>query len=485
MAAFPADPFADGGIVRFAERLRRGETTAEAVTRDYLARIAALDPKLNAYEHVAPDQALAAARAVDALLAAGTDLGPLMGVPVAVKDILAVDGMPVTAGSLADVSDLIGEEGSFVQALRRAGCVILGKTKTVEFALGITGISKPRGTPWNPWDAADARLTGGSSSGSAVAVAAGLCAFAVGSDTGGSVRVPAALNGVFGHKTTWGLYSADGVFPLARHLDTLGPLCKSAADAMVIHAVLADDDLPETVSPDGLRFGVCEEEMVRDATPEVLECFDAALKMLREAGAVIVPVEIPEVRARNGYFPENLGVCLIAGLGRERFMAIRDSMDPVARARAETGLDLSAVEFQAMINMREGVMASGQARISEVDAWLSPTALTTSPTVAEMDDLDTALAVSKLLGHNAHPVNMMGLCATTTPIQTLTGARMPIGLQVILPGVRRCPRSFHRAGDRGSGRHADGARSVGVRGLNGRDSGRIRPKTVFPVRVLR
>ena len=380
---------------------------------------------------MAPDQALAAARAVDALLAAGTDLGPLMGVPVAVKDIIAVAGMPVTAGSLADVADLIGEEGSFVQALRRAGCVILGKTRTVEFAFGITGISKPRGTPWNPWDSANHRLTGGSSSGSAVAVAAGLCAFAIGSDTGGSIRVPAALNGVFGHKTTWGLYSADGVFPLARHLDTLGPLCKSAADAMVIHAVLADDDLPETLSPAGLRFGVCEAEMVRDATPEVAECFDAALMMLREAGAVIVPVDIPEARARIGYYPENLAVSLIAELGRERYLAIRDAMDPVARARADMGLDLSAIDFQAMTYMRDAVQASGQARMAEVDAWLSPTALTTSPTVAEMADLDTALAVSMRLGQNSHPVNMMGLCATTTPIQTLTGARMPIGLQVV------------------------------------------------------
>jgi aspartyl-tRNA(Asn)/glutamyl-tRNA(Gln) amidotransferase subunit A len=197
------DPLAQGGIAGYGRRLRQGAITAAAATEAYLERIAALDPKLGAYQHVAAEQALASARALDRLLAAGTDLGPLMGVPVAIKDIFAVDGMPTTAGSQLEVADLIGPEGPFVQALRRAGCVILGKVKTVEFALGAVGISRPRGTPWNPWDAAMHRIPGGSSSGPAVAVAAGLCGSAIGSDTGGSVRLPACFCGTFGLKTSW------------------------------------------------------------------------------------------------------------------------------------------------------------------------------------------------------------------------------------------------------------------------------------------
>ena len=214
MANIPPDPLDDGGIACFADEFRTRRTSSESVTAAYLARIEALDARLGAYEHVARDRALAQARALDALLAAGTDLGPLMGVPVAIKDLIAVTGMPTTAGSNVDVEDLIGSEGPFVSTLKRAGCVILGKTKTVEFAMGGSGVNLVRGTPWNPWDATTHRIPGGSSSGSAVAAAAGLCAFAIGSDTGGSVRIP-AFSGTFALKTTKGLWPTENVSSLA------------------------------------------------------------------------------------------------------------------------------------------------------------------------------------------------------------------------------------------------------------------------------
>ena len=156
---------------------------------------------------------------------------PLMGVPVSIKDIYAVSGAPTTNGSNIPTEDLTGEEGSFVAMLRRAGCVIVGKTKTAEFAYAAHGENRARGTPHNPWDAAVARWPGGSSSGAGVAMGAGLSAFSIGSDTGGSVRIPAALNGVVGHKTTIGVYPTDGVYPLSPSLDTVGPLCRTAQDA--------------------------------------------------------------------------------------------------------------------------------------------------------------------------------------------------------------------------------------------------------------
>jgi len=238
MTAIDPDPLGVGGLAEFGRRFRSGELSSEAATRAYLSRIDKLDPRLGAFEYVATETAVASARAIDALWRAGTDLGPLMGVPIAIKDLLAVDGMPTTAGTNLDVADLIGPQGPVVSALRAAGTVILGKTKTVEFALGATGVSATRGTPVNPWDSSEARLPGGSSSGSGVAVAAGLCAFAIGSDTGGSVRVPAALNGVFGMKTTTGVLPNDGAFPLARHLDSIGYLTRSAKDAAIVHATL-------------------------------------------------------------------------------------------------------------------------------------------------------------------------------------------------------------------------------------------------------
>ena len=181
---YPNDPMAEGGIAVFAEKLRSGHITISGVTRAYLDRIEALDGKLGAFQYVAKDEAIAAAEAMDKLLAAGTDLGPLMGVPIGIKDIYAVEGMPITNGSLFDATNITGPEGRFVTGLKQAGCIILGKTKTVEFALGATGVNEARGTPWNPWDLSSHRTPGGSSSGSGVATAAGLCAFAMGSDTG-------------------------------------------------------------------------------------------------------------------------------------------------------------------------------------------------------------------------------------------------------------------------------------------------------------
>ncbi len=163
----PPDPVDQRGLAGFADDLRAGRISIAAATEAYLRRIEALNPRLDAFQHVDGDRTLAQARALDALLAAGTDLGPLMGVPVAIKDILVVDGMPTTNGSKLDMSDVMGPEGAFVRALKHAGCVILGKTKTVEFAMGSTGINHVRGTPWNPWDASIHRIPGGSSSGSA------------------------------------------------------------------------------------------------------------------------------------------------------------------------------------------------------------------------------------------------------------------------------------------------------------------------------
>lgn len=248
------DPLADG-LARFAARFRSGEMTLEKATRAYLARIEALDERLSAYQHVAPEQALATACAMDTLRIAGTDLGPLMGVPASVKDLIVVDGMPTAAGTKLDVADLVGREGPSVARLKQGGCVILGKTKTVEFALGITGVSAPCGTPWNPSDAKTQRLPGGSSSGAGVATVAGLCAFAIGSDTGGSVRVPAALGGGFGLKTSVGLWSNAGGFPLAPHLDSIGLLTKSASDAAIAFAELTGEPPIRPARLDALRFG--------------------------------------------------------------------------------------------------------------------------------------------------------------------------------------------------------------------------------------
>ena len=435
MPSLPPDPLENGGIAEFRIRLRKGDTTAAEVIEAYLARIEALDPRLGAYQHVAADSALAAARALDGLLAAGTDLGPLMGVPVAVKDIFAVEGMPTTAGSKIDVSDLIGPEGSFVRTLRRAGCVILGKVKTVEFALGAVGTSRPRGTPWNPWDSDTHRAPGGSSSGPAVAVAAGLAAFAIGSDTGGSVRLPAALCGTFGLKTTVGLWPTDGVFPLAPELDSIGPLTRSAADAAIVFAALTGKPVPLAEPLGGLRLGRPENYFFDNLDAQVKACTSAALTALEKAGVEIVPIDVPEASEREGYFPVALPACLIAGLGRERFLAGRREIDPVIAMRGDRGLEVSADTYIRLERRREELCRIAADRMKGLDGWVSPTAALVAPPVAQFDDPDIGLGLALTITQDTQPCNLFGQCGTSTPIQSY-GSDLPVGLQIVCASGR-------------------------------------------------
>ena len=433
MANLPPNPIANGGIAGFGKWLRGGKITAESATRAYLARIKALEPRLGVFEHVAAESALEAAQALDGLLAAGTDLGPLMGVPVAIKDIIAVDGMPTTAGSDVDVADLIGTEGSFVKSLKRAGCVILGKVKTVEFAAGGTGINFVRGTPWNPWDAETQREPSGSSSGSAVAVAAGLCAFAIGSDTTGSVRGPAAHCGVFGLKTTKGLWPTDGVFPLTPTLDTIGPLTRTAADCAHVFAALTGQPVPVPAVPRGLRLGKPTTLFYDNLDADVEHCTAAALTLLSAAGVEIVPMEIPEAAEVVGEFAPFLPTELIAVLGRERFIAERARMDPVVASRAAEGLDVTADEYIQLLWRQRKLCRIMDERMEGFDGWVTPTRPTVPPPVVSRAEAEAKLPLPPNLWPNTPACSIFGLCGTSSPVHAL-GAGLPVGLQVMCPG---------------------------------------------------
>ena len=438
----PADPLR-AGIVDFGRRLRAGETTAETATRACLDRIAARDPDIGAYQHVAPEAALAQARALDALRAAGGDLGPLMGVPVAVKDLLAVEGMPTTAGSRVDVSDLVGTEGAFVRRLRRLGCVILGKTKSVEFAFGVTGASAPRGTPRNPADMDMPRVPGGSSSGSAAAMAAGLCGFAIGSDTGGSVRIPAALCGTFGLKTSHGLWPLDGVFPLDPRLDTLGLLTRSAEDAAIVHAALCDMAPAPPPPLAGLRLARPGAYFFANLDAAVAERVEAALDALVAAGCTLRELPIPEPEAREAYFPLALAASAVATLGEERVRANRDRMDPLVLRRIEAGLDARAADLLRLERRRAGLRAAAHELAGQIDAWISPTAAIMAPPVAALDDPEEAMRLTLGMTQNTQPANYLDLAATTIP---LPGPGLPVGLQLAAaPGSERRLLAISRA----------------------------------------
>ena len=429
MTTLPADPFEPGGIAAFGERYRKGETTSEEATKAYLERIRILDPKLQAYEHVAGEQALATARAMDALLASGVDLGPLMGVPVSVKDLINVEGMPATYGSRVDVSDIVGPEGSFVKNLKRSGAVILGKVTCIEFAFGVLGVNILR-TPWNPWDCGTHRIPGGSSSGPGVAAAAGLCALAIGTDTGASVRLPAGLCGCFGLRTNPHLWPTDGVFPIDANMDSIGPMTKSAADAAIAFAALTGEPVPEAAPLDGLRLGKPVGYFYDNLDEHVAKCMEAALSELAKAGAEIVPIEVPEAAEREKYFPVALPAMVLGVIGRERFLAMRDQMDPLVAARCANGLEVKAAEFIALERRRAELWRIADQRMEGFDGWVTPSMAKVAPPVAAFDDLDNAMKLTLAITQDAQPGSHFGQCGTSSPIH-MYGSDLPVGLQVL------------------------------------------------------
>lgn len=439
MSQLPPDPFEEGGLARFARDFRAGRTTSLEVTQAYLARIDVLDPRLQAYQHIDREAAIATARAVDALRAAGTDLGPLMGVPVAVKDVFAIDGFPTpTAGSLMDLSSIAGDrQGPFITALRRCGVVILGTTKAVELCLGITGVSTPLGTPWNPWDAAVHRVPGGSSSGSGVACGAGLCAFAIGTDTGGSVRVPSAFNGVFGLKTSFGHWPGDGGVPLHPDVDTIGLLTRGAADARIAFDAIDAQLFGYRHEParrrariDRLRIGIPDTYYYDDLDPAIRQAVDAANARLESAGAQLAPIRITEASEREAWFPVALPVSCLALLGGDTFRDAAAKMDPIVAARVESGRDVAASDYRALELRRRRSSREALRYFDEVDVIATPTTVDLPPPLSVFEDPDQAMRHAMGMTRNTQPSNYLGQCAVSLPLPRPPG-ELPVGYQLI------------------------------------------------------
>ena len=261
-------------IADLAAQIRAGALSPVRLAEASLARIAALDTRLHAFIATTGDRALAEARAAETLLQSGHDLGPLHGIPYAVKDLYDVKGVATTAGTRLRANNVANRDCAAVRRLAAAGMVLLGKTHTVQFAFGAVGINHDHGTPHNPWHPTP-HAPGGSSSGSGVAVGAGLVPMALGSDTGGSVRVPAALCGTVGLKTTVGRISRAGVYPLSWTLDSVGPLTRSVEDAALVYEALHGVDL-------------ADETTVGVATHDVLPSLKAGVKGLSIAFAETV-----------------------------------------------------------------------------------------------------------------------------------------------------------------------------------------------------
>jgi len=432
-------------IAELGRDYRSGKLSPVEVTQHFLGRIGKLDAKLHAFIQVTRERALVEATAAEAELKVGHDRGPLHGIPYAVKDLYDVKGCATTGGTHLLENNVAQADCAAVNRLAGAGMVLLGKTHTVQFALGIIGINHDHGTPHNPWHQT-AHVPGGSSSGSAVAVAGGLAPMALGSDTGGSVRVPSALCGTVGLKTTVGRISRAGVFPLSWTLDSVGPLSRSVQDAALTYQALQGEDLadPSTrgVGPHdvlaslkdgvkGLRLAFGETAFFDDCDAEVAKAVRETGKALKALGAQVGGIETPEVQellnhphARSIFFAEarTLNLKLVEEHPGE--------IDPIVMQHLEMGGSYSAPEYAGALHMIAGLQKRFAARLRDVDALLVPTTKLPALPVAEVDaDLESYNRYYPFYFRNTNVGNFLNLCGVSLPCG-FTKKGLPIGLLI-------------------------------------------------------
>jgi len=427
-------------IPEAARALRSGAATSRELTEASLVAAAALDADLSAFVVMDSDGALAAADAADEAIAAGRDLGPLMGVPVGIKDIVDVAGLPTRCGSPAYPATPAATDATLVRRLRRGGAVIAGKTTTHELACGV--YSPPVSNPWNL-----SRIPGGSSGGSGAAVAAGIVPMAIGSDTGGSIRIPASLCGIVGLKATYGRVSRAGVAALAWSLDHLGPLTATVAGSAAALEVLAGPDpLDPSASPrpvpqytrsldrgvDGLKIGVLAGAPLEPMQPDVAEVFASAADLLGAHGAAMVGVEVPELE--HGLAAE-FGIVApeAAAYHRELLRRRPDQIDPGIRALLVAGLMMEPEHYFKALQARRAIADALRRAFVEngLDALLTPTLpATAAPNNA--DDFwfgDSAEPVTLAYVRTTGPFNLSGLPALSVPAG-FDRDGLPVGLQI-------------------------------------------------------
>jgi aspartyl-tRNA(Asn)/glutamyl-tRNA(Gln) amidotransferase subunit A len=396
-----------------------------------LARIA--DPKgegARACLTVYDGAASAAAEAADARAKHGVSLGPLDGAIVSIKDLFDVAGEPTRAGSkiLADEAKPASADASVVRRLRAAGAVIVAKTNMTEFAFGAVGANPHFGTPGNPRDRT--RVPGGSSSGAAIAVGDGMCEIGIGSDTGGSVRIPAALCGIVGFKPSRQRISTEGAFPLSTTLDSIGPLARSVADCARADAVMAGEDFAplEPVPLAGLRLGIAQGTSLEDLDETVGSAFAAAIERLERARVRITQESVSllddmrELHAYGGIVPPE--ACAIH---KDRLKRRAGDIDPNVRVRIERGCAVAAAEYIAMLRTRERLVSAMDARLAALDALIMPTVPIVAPTIAEVADAKVYAKRNAALLRNTSIGNFFDLCGISLPLP----AALPVGFMLL------------------------------------------------------
>lgn len=429
----------DQPIRAIAAAIRDGKTTAEAIVDEAIGRHDRVGSSLDAYKLWDPDRARAEAAAADTLLKGGLDAGPLMGLPISIKDLYGVNGMPTFAGTPKALPDEWRREGPVVAALREQLGVVMGKTHTDEFAFGGVGTNPHWPIPRNPWDGSHHRACGGSSSGAGVSLCEGSAFVAMGSDTGGSVRIPATVTGNVGLKISIGRWSADGIVPLSTTFDTPGPLTRSVEDSIVAFAVIdpAHDDAEalfqrlDGVAVGDIRIGVATSHFWDDCAPGVAEAVKGALAELEKKGARLADLDLPEAPdAREMVFHRHLFGVEAMSFINEQYPDRLETMDPNVKYRMDISRDVSATEYYTALRQLKALAVRADARLRHVDVFVGPTTPGPVPRLDRIEEPKAYNTANALMTHNTFPINLLEMCAITVPVG-LDGDGMPVGLQMV------------------------------------------------------
>jgi len=431
-------------LTAVAQAIAQKRLSSREVTQSCLERIAKWQPRLNAFMAVEAEAALSAADMADEALADGKPKGPLHGVPLAHKDMYYDAGRVVTCGSSIRREFVATTTSTALKRLKDAGTIRLGSLQMAEFAYGPTGHNSHYGPVHNPFGLD--HITGGSSSGSGAAVAARLTFAALGSDTGGSIRMPAHFCGVTGMKTTYGLISRAGAMPLSQSLDTVGPLARSAEDCALLLGLMAGADPEDPTAavrpvPDyaaatrdsikGLRIGIPHGFYVDDLDPEVAEVLDATIDVFKREGAEVVRVELPDQRQLAAAC--QLVLAVEAAAFHKRWLIERpQDYGPQVLMRLQNGLAVPAISYVEAMRWRGAALAAHNAAVAGVDAVVAPVAPVAAPTIVESDigASPDAEAVIQRLTRFTRPINYLGLPSLAIPAG-FTRRGLPVGLQLI------------------------------------------------------
>ncbi len=425
-------------VAKLSQEIMARRLSPVDLTEAYLERIQSREPKLQSFVELYADEARLAAQGADRAIRSGHAIGPLHGIPIALKDLIEIEGRITTGGCEAWRERKSSCTATLARRLIAQGMIVLGKTHTVEFAMGGWGTNTVRGTPWNPWDPKRKRTPGGSSSGSGVAVSAGLAPWAVGTDTGGSVRLPASWCGITGLKTTIGRVSTYGVLPLSPTLDTPGPMARSVEDATLLYIAMqgADpldprtqrlpyaDPLPSLKrGVRGLRLARMPETERQYASADVLAAYDASVAELERLGAEIVTVDLPFSFADVAAFNLRIMAAESYTILHELVDDANAPLDPDVRPRIAGGRGITAQAYIEALQVREAMKLKFAAALEGIDALLTPTTMTTAVPLEEVDQ-------GKAPAHYTRFGNFLDLCAVALP-NGFARDGLPTSLQIV------------------------------------------------------